>query len=506
MTKIHFLQVKHGDAFVIECERGENRGVVVVDGGPRLYCRSFLEKMAEVGTPDLLVLTHYDDDHIGGLLKYFGGRWEEGKEPAKAVWANCAGWDATVVKEEMFPEVSPFTTCSLPQAVNLSKELIKCVNKYGMAWEDRVSEGFAKEFPFASIEVVSPTEEFLKKALAGMQMTANAAKKAAKAIERDVLEIPLDVLAKQHSPKAPNPNTPAELANGSSIGLILRCDNLDILMLGDCYPHNVEAWLRSKGYSEENPLVVDYVKVAHHGSKHNTNSPLLDIIRCNNYIISTDGDQFKHPDRESIAHILCHPRRNLEETVHLYFDYPFDQLVANRGAFLNDGELEQWNAVVHDGVTEIVPAPKAVSEPEYTFGEIKVLKNFQADDLLGLMQELNPDIDVTDKMVKRIARLGATHLFVARNPSGHIVGCASLCPYESPTGRKASVEDVVVTSACRGQGIGRRLMEEVIGYARRELAPIDLHLTSSPWRTEANELYKSLGFEPRETNVYRMSL
>jgi len=89
---------------------------------------------------------------------------------------------------------------------------------------------------------------------------------------------------------------------------------------------------------------------------------------------------------------------------------------------------------------------------------------------------------------------------------GRVIGCASLCLFDSPTGRKASIEDVVVLSSCRGQGIGRALMERLIAFAGRELAPIDLQLTSRPARVAANELYRSLGFERRETNAYRLSL
>ena len=36
--------------------------------------------------------------------------------------------------------------------------------------------------------------------------------------------------------------------------------------------------------------------------------------------------------------------------------------------------------------------------------------------------------------------------------------------------------------------------------------PIDLHLTSMPSRVEANALYQALGFEQRDTNVYKMNL
>jgi len=87
---------------------------------------------------------------------------------------------------------------------------------------------------------------------------------------------------------------------------------------------------------------------------------------------------------------------------------------------------------------------------------------------------------------------------------GRIVGCASLCVFDSPTGRKGHIEDVVVSSACRGRHLGRKLLEHILDYARTDLAPIDIHLTSRPSRVAANTLYRSLGFEQRDTNVYRL--
>ena len=130
----------------------------------------------------------------------------------------------------------------------------------------------------------------------------------------------------------------------------------------------------------------------------------------------------------------------------------------------------------------------------------------QIDDLLGLMKELNAELTVTPEMQRRAAGASGTRVFIAENDAKQIVGCATLCVYESPTGRKASVEDVVVSSAYRGQGIGRTLLQRIIDFAGSKLSPIDLHLTSNPSRKEANALYKALGFVQRETNVYQMKL
>ena len=136
-------------------------------------------------------------------------------------------------------------------------------------------------------------------------------------------------------------------------------------MLGDCYPHNVVDYLRRKGYSEQHPLRVDYVKVAHHGSLHNTSNELMDLIHCNHYIISTNGDKFGHPDREAFAHILCHPTRDRSEKVHFYFNSDMNTLVSKSGRFLLPAELEPYNFEVHESVSELlpVPAPEPVVEP-----------------------------------------------------------------------------------------------------------------------------------------------
>ena len=354
MSKIHFLPVYHGDSFVIECDQEGHHGVVVVDGGPSGGAEFLKSKLEQVGTPDLLVLTHYDGDHIQGLIDYIEACRCRLVVPAKEVWANCAG--DVKVKDDNF---SPIAPKSLRQGVEMARLLNAMARTGKMTWRDDIVEGMeVQNYPFASIEVVSPTSEMRELAI-GLQeeqaekMDAIDVEKGmlAKMTRKDDIDIPLDILA-QGKPKAPNKSK--DVPNASSIAFILRCDGLSILMLGDSFPHNVEACLRSKGYSEDNPLEVDFVKVAHHGSKHNTSNELLDIIKCNHYLISTNGTIFQHPDRDSIAHILCHPKRDRSEKVHLYFNCAVDTIVENsKKKFLNDGEDAEWNFEIHENATEL---------------------------------------------------------------------------------------------------------------------------------------------------------
>ena len=343
MSKIHFLPVRHGDAFIIECTQGDAHGLIVIDGGP-MGCGHILQiKLKELGTPDLMVLTHYDDDHIGGILQLVGTCLDDNVILAKEVWANCAG----------YVEMAESKSTNAKQGVALSVKLNELKEKHGIIWRDDLSEGFEKDLPFASIEVVSPPETIrrmvIKKQEEEGQQLLNASQMNTDNLQKSITELA------EYMPKEPDLNKDTELANASSIAFILKCDDLSILMLGDCYPQNVERYLRGKGYSEENPLVVDFVKISHHGSRNNTSNSLLDIIRCDKFIISTNGGRCRsnHPDRITIAHILCHPERNMDTKVHLYFKYKKELIEANGAAFLNDEEYKEWNFEIHDNITEL---------------------------------------------------------------------------------------------------------------------------------------------------------
>lgn len=138
--------------------------------------------------------------------------------------------------------------------------------------------------------------------------------------------------------------------------------------------------------------------------------------------------------------------------------------------------------------------------------ELSALSESQVKDVLALMVELDPEIEVSSAMLRRAVESASSHFFAVMTDDDHIIGCATLCVFDSPTGRKASVEDVVVSSQYRGQGLGKLLMEHVIEYAKTELRDVDLHLTSRPHRVAANELYNQLGFQQKQTNVYVMKV
>ena len=98
----------------------------------------------------------------------------------------------------------------------------------------------------------------------------------------------------------------------------------------------------------------------------------------------------------------------------------------------------------------------------------------------------------------------AVSVFVAKN-NGAIVGTLTLVVFPIPSGLRAWIEDVVVDEGARGLGAGAALTEAAVAESKKRGAR-SIDLTSRPSREVANAMYVKLGFEQRETNVYRLSL
>lgn len=139
--------------------------------------------------------------------------------------------------------------------------------------------------------------------------------------------------------------------------------------------------------------------------------------------------------------------------------------------------------------------------------EIRELKKYtqqEFTELKRLMSELTERINLEEKVLEAVLKDTNSHLYTLRDQE-KIIGCATLCIFHSPTGCKASIEDVVISTDYRGKHLGRLLMNHLLKEAQL-LAPIEIQLTSKPQRIPANGLYQTLGFQRKETNVYRMTI
>ena len=125
--------------------------------------------------------------------------------------------------------------------------------------------------------------------------------------------------------------------------------------------------------------------------------------------------------------------------------------------------------------------------------------------LAVLLPQLNPSLSVPslDHLEAMVADPGV-RLLIARE-GAEIVGAAAVVVYTTPIWVKARIEDVVVDEAARGRGVGEALVKGCIDEARDRGAAI-VELQSARSREAANRLYPRLGFQLRESNVYRLKL
>ena len=128
------------------------------------------------------------------------------------------------------------------------------------------------------------------------------------------------------------------------------------------------------------------------------------------------------------------------------------------------------------------------------------------DELVAAVGRLLPQLsgsaaapDADD--LTRIVGHQAISLLVARGERG-IVGMLTLVTYPLPSGLRARIEDVVVDRDARGHGVGTALTMAALDLARQQGAR-SVDLTSRASRVEANRLYQQLGFQLRNSNVYR---
>ncbi len=109
------------------------------------------------------------------------------------------------------------------------------------------------------------------------------------------------------------------------------------------------------------------------------------------------------------------------------------------------------------------------------------------------------------RSLKEVARRLDEGVVFGAFVDGRLAGSAGFAlPERAKKCHKGVLWGVYVQAAVRGQGLGRRLVEQVIGHARSRVE--QLHATVSATNLAAHQLYRQLGFqtyglEPRGLKV-----
>lgn len=315
--ELKILKANHGDSILISGDfDGQTRNILIDGGTSKVFSEGDLKKIlreikAKNQQIDLLILTHVDDDHIGGLLAAFK---QDGflSQLTKEVWFNSG---KLIFKHfnQQHDETNllDFKTLGNQTSISQGVKFESYIESLGIWNKQLIKAGDTLERFGATFKVLSPTDVELEKLLIKWEREEQS---SLTSDGDNDYKFSMDELLENDKFIEDK-----SIHNGSSIAFIFEFLGKSILLLGDAYPTPVINNLRALGYSEQNPLKIDYVKVSHHGSKANTNEELLKLLDCNKFIISTNRSRYGLPDKLTLARII-----KQFPNATLMFNYPDD--------------------------------------------------------------------------------------------------------------------------------------------------------------------------------------
>lgn len=313
--EIEMLPAGHGDSLWIEYGDGKKRSRVLIDCGTKSTYPTLRKRIAELKESErefeLFVLSHIDDDHIGGAIPFFADEdlgvhfddvWFNGWKHLKSAHLNAKGGEifSTILVDRKLPW-------------NL--------------WTDRGPVVLAKgELPTTKLPgglqltLLSPSAEKL----------STLADKWKKEIEALGLDVGKPADFRQFLGATPSKSTDVDklaaetfkpdgaAPNGSSIALLAEYKGKRALFGADAHApllaESIRKLLKQRG---EKKLKLDAFKISHHASQNNLSNELMELLDCPNYLVSTNGAHFNHPDRQAIARVIRHGGKKPR----LYFNF-----------------------------------------------------------------------------------------------------------------------------------------------------------------------------------------
>ena len=259
--KISFLKAHYGDSIHIEHKAHH----VIIDGGPQCdelnaIIKDIIDKQEVI---DLLVITHYDEDHILGIYKILKelSCSVSLKDVVKAVWFNATKLGLNGNNHYL----------SAQQAVGMAEllvkndinwiSLLKKKTKYNLddtVWIEVLYGG--------EVYTPQPEGQFLSSERCDWMTSF---KELEPFINDDVPD---------DSP-----------TNSQSIILVLHDGERQILLSGDATPGKLYDAL-CQYIHDGNSNHFDLIKLPHHGSYRNITKEILNLVVCNDYIVSTNGN------------------------------------------------------------------------------------------------------------------------------------------------------------------------------------------------------------------------
>lgn len=318
---ITMLPAKEGDCLHIAYGEEADQKHILIDAGRQWTWKNALkDRFADSGIDslELLVVTHVDRDHIDGMLALVSD--PDLEIEVKHFWFNT--WDhlqgnAIVLPDTDDDDIEPF-------GAKMGEELSTHSIDKGWSWNHQfggkaveLSDDVANNairLGDITLTLLSPNRTKLeelapkwKKECTKAGLTPGATVEDYVLDDDDIEDfgaINIDTLAAEAFVGD------GSEANGSSIAFILDYKGVKLLLSGDAHADLLVKSLKSLGATPDDPLTLNAFKVPHHGSKYNISNELIELLSCENYLVSTNGNYFKHPEDVAIARLIKHGTDN----------------------------------------------------------------------------------------------------------------------------------------------------------------------------------------------------
>ena len=347
--KLFFYQAECGDATRIQYTgTDKQQHHIFIDAGFERTYQQVLQgdiralALSKTGI-DLFVISHIHDDHAGGALAYIKAIKNGTIKDVVNQWAYNPPRGRVNKTGRLGDGISDAKSISQGDRI---AEYLAAKNKLPLA--DITNDQGCLDIFGLRVTFLSPD----KQSLQNLRTKYAPAKRIpfeheelpdisiAKSTKRNDYATPLKDFNLIHA------DEDTSVENRSSIAVLAEYQNKRFLSLADAHSSVVSNSLQRMGYSKKNPIVCDWVKIAHHGSKGNNLSILYDLIRCDNYVISANGEnKYQLPSKQCLATIIRGAQRT-SSICNLYFTYDTRAL---RNIFNADGNdiFSELNFAAH---------------------------------------------------------------------------------------------------------------------------------------------------------------
>ena len=366
VLKVEALPAHKGDSLLLHFGTAARPLLAVIDGGPSNTFRPalrprLLEIKQERGLDESeplpiawLMVSHIDDDHIKGVLELTRELVEAHDDDAAAEFRVQSVWHnsfddllRTTPKELQAAITAQFGAASTADAAvdlfpNLSLEAAKVlasvpqgrqlrddIAKLGIPLNSSFDGGLVLLKPKAepSIRFGSSRSGIRVRVIGPLKPQLEALQKAHDAYLRSKKK-------KKSDPEAALAAfTDSSVPNLSSIVVEVTSGKRKLLLTGDARGDFVLEGLRScKLLADDNPYVVDVLKVPHHGSDRNMTRKFFEQVHATHYVFSGDGEH-GNPERATLKMLFDARAKtaSLEDIPFtVWLTYPIDEIDEKR--------------------------------------------------------------------------------------------------------------------------------------------------------------------------------